>query len=81
MIEVARLHAAEAGLQIDYRLAALETLLGDHCSAPALMSSPAWRLLEHVPQPADTVHTLAKLLRPGAPLFVSTIHRNLRHFC
>jgi 2-polyprenyl-6-hydroxyphenyl methylase/3-demethylubiquinone-9 3-methyltransferase len=37
-------------------------------------------MLEHVPQPAATVQTLARLLRPGGQLFISTIHRNLRAF-
>src|SRR5207253_1165023 len=35
---------------------------------------------EHVPRPAAMTATLARALRPGGALFVSTINRNLRSF-
>src|SRR2546429_5399129 len=37
-------------------------------------------MLEHVPRPAAMTATLARALRPGGALFVSTINRNLRSF-
>ena len=37
-------------------------------------------MLEHVPAPAAMTATLARLLRPGGALFVSTLNRNLRSF-
>ena len=78
MIEVARLHAAAEQLPIDYRLV----------DAPELAQGAAgefdivtcMEMLEHVPQPAATVATLAALARPGGALFVSTINRNLKAF-
>ena len=37
-------------------------------------------MLEHVPDPERMVGTLAKLVKPGGALFVSTINRNLKSF-
>ena len=78
MIEVARLHAAAAGLAIDYRLAGAEELLRE--SAAGFDTVTCMEMLEHVPRPAAMVRTLAALVRPGGTLFVSTLNRNLRSF-
>ena len=80
MIEVAKLHALEAGLQIDYKLAAADTLQDDPAADAGFDVITCMEMLEHVPQPAATVATLAQLLRPGGVLFVSTIHRSLKSF-
>jgi 2-polyprenyl-6-hydroxyphenyl methylase / 3-demethylubiquinone-9 3-methyltransferase len=78
MVEVARLHAAEEALDIDYRVASAEEL------AAALAASfdviTCMEMLEHVPQPARMLATLASLVRPGGSLFVSTLNRNLKAF-
>jgi 2-polyprenyl-6-hydroxyphenyl methylase/3-demethylubiquinone-9 3-methyltransferase len=37
-------------------------------------------MLEHVPDPAGMVDSLARLVRPGGSVFVSTINRNLKSF-
>jgi len=78
MIEVARLHAAQSGLAIDYRLAAAEELARSGGAAFDVLT--CMEMLEHVPQPQHMVATLASLLRPGGALFVSTLNRNLRSF-
>lgn len=74
MIEVARLHAAEQGLAIDYRLCAAESL------QEAFDVVTCMEMLEHVPDPAAMTATLARRVRPGGALFVSTINRNLKSF-
>ena len=78
MVEVARLHAAEEGLQVDYRVAAAEELAA--ASAPAFDVITCMEMLEHVPQPALMLATLASLVRPGGSVFVSTLNRNLKSF-
>jgi 2-polyprenyl-6-hydroxyphenyl methylase/3-demethylubiquinone-9 3-methyltransferase len=78
MIEVARLHAAEAGLEIDYRVCAAGALLGEAPEAFTLIT--CLEVLEHVPDPAALVRTLAQLLEPGGTLILSTLNRNLRSF-
>lgn len=78
MIEVARRHAAESGLGIDYRVAAAEEL---HASAAGAFDVvTCMEMLEHVPEPQRMVATLAGLTRPGGELFVSTLNRNLKSF-
>ncbi|MFX5801499.1 methyltransferase domain-containing protein, partial [Acinetobacter baumannii] len=37
-------------------------------------------MLEHVPDPALTIATLARLVSPGGSIFVSTLNRNLKSF-
>jgi 2-polyprenyl-6-hydroxyphenyl methylase/3-demethylubiquinone-9 3-methyltransferase len=78
MIEVARLHAAESAVTVDYRIAAAEELAAAEPRGFDIVT--CMEMLEHVPEPAAMTATLARLLRPGGALFVSTINRNLRAF-
>ena len=78
MIEVARLHAAEQNLPIEYRVADAEALLATHAGQFDVVT--CMEMLEHVPNPAGTVATLAQLTRPGGSVFISTINRNLKSF-
>lgn len=78
MIQVARLHARAGGLEIDYRCESVESLAA---AAPGAFDVvTCMEMLEHVPEPAGTLHALATLLRPGGRLFVSTLNRSLRAF-
>jgi len=78
MIEVARLHASESALPIDYRCASSAQLVA---AAPAGFDVVCClELIEHVPEPEVLMRELASLLRPGGDLFVSTINRSLRSF-
>jgi 2-polyprenyl-6-hydroxyphenyl methylase/3-demethylubiquinone-9 3-methyltransferase len=78
MVEVARLHAAEEGLEVDYRVAAAEELAAS--SAHSFDVITCMEMLEHVPQPEQMLATLASLVRPGGSVFVSTLNRNLKSF-
>lgn len=78
MIEVARMHAAAHDLAIDYQVASAEALL--ERSPGAFDVVTCMEMLEHVPQPASMLATLAGLVRPGGSVFVSTLNRNLRSF-
>jgi len=78
MIEVARLHAAESGLAIDYRVAAAEELAQQQPGHYHVVT--CMEMLEHVPDPCAMTATLARLLAPGGALFVSTLNRNLKSF-
>ncbi len=74
-IGVARTHAAQAGLSIDYRVG----LAGDLLEGEARFAAvAALEVIEHVPDQAAFVATLAALLAPGGVLFVSTLNRTLR---
>ena len=78
MIEVARLHAHESQLQIDYQLCAAEQFVAQATSAFDVIT--CMELVEHVPSPAALFAAMTRLLRPGGDLFISTINRNLRSF-
>jgi 2-polyprenyl-6-hydroxyphenyl methylase/3-demethylubiquinone-9 3-methyltransferase len=78
MIEVARLHAAEQGLDIRYRLVAADELAAAEPGAFDVVT--CMEMLEHVPEPARMMKTLGGLVRPGGAVFISTINRNLKSF-
>jgi 2-polyprenyl-6-hydroxyphenyl methylase/3-demethylubiquinone-9 3-methyltransferase len=78
MIELAKLHALESGLRIDYRLTSAADLLATKLAPFEVVT--CMEMLEHVPDPAGTLATVAQLTRPGGDVFVSTINRNLKSF-
>jgi 2-polyprenyl-6-hydroxyphenyl methylase / 3-demethylubiquinone-9 3-methyltransferase len=78
MVEVARLHAAEEGLGVDYRVAAAEELAAGLAQSFDVIT--CMEMLEHVPQPERMLATLSALVRPGGAVFVSTLNRNLKAF-
>jgi 2-polyprenyl-6-hydroxyphenyl methylase/3-demethylubiquinone-9 3-methyltransferase len=78
MIEVARLHAAEQGLDITYKVVSAEEIAA---ATPAGFDVvTCMEMLEHVPDPERMTGTLGTLVRPGGAVFVSTINRNLKSF-
>jgi 2-polyprenyl-6-hydroxyphenyl methylase/3-demethylubiquinone-9 3-methyltransferase len=78
MIEVARLHAHESQLDIDYDLCSVEEYAARNPAGFEVVT--CMELIEHVPDPARLVAAMATLLRPGGELIVSTINRSLRSF-
>jgi 2-polyprenyl-6-hydroxyphenyl methylase / 3-demethylubiquinone-9 3-methyltransferase len=78
MIEVARLHAQESQLNIDYQLCSAEQY-AQRSERPFDVIT-CMELIEHVPDPAGLLQAIARLLRPGGQFFISTINRNLRSF-
>ena len=71
---VARLHAAENGLSIDYRETAVEDL-AQHEAKPLFDVGTCLEMLEHVPDPVSVVRACASLVKPGGYVFFSTINR------
>lgn len=76
-IPVARIHADQQGLSIDYR----------HTTAEALDAAGerfdvvlALEIVEHVADPQGFVTTCANLLRPGGLMIGSTLNRTARSF-
>ncbi|HMQ40830.1 MAG TPA: bifunctional 2-polyprenyl-6-hydroxyphenol methylase/3-demethylubiquinol 3-O-methyltransferase UbiG [Paracoccus sp. (in: a-proteobacteria)] len=76
-IEVARIHADQVGLQIDYRAETAEALLAAGESFDAVL---AMEIVEHVADPPGFVASCHDLLRPGGVLVMSTLNRTLRSY-
>ncbi len=77
-LAVARLHAADSGLDIDYRRITAEQLAAE---SPGRFDVVAcMEMLEHVPDPAAVVAACAALTRPGGSVFFSTLNRNPKSF-
>jgi 2-polyprenyl-6-hydroxyphenyl methylase/3-demethylubiquinone-9 3-methyltransferase len=77
-VAVAKLHALESGVAVDYREMAAEALASAEPGAFDLVT--CLEMLEHVPDPAAVVAATARLVRPGGDVVFSTINRNARSF-
>lgn len=72
-IAAARAHAAQSGVDIDYRVAAAEELAESMPGAFDVVT--CMELLEHVPDPPAVVAACARLARPGSVAVFATINR------
>ncbi len=72
-LTVARLHALESGIELDYRQTTAEALAGEEPESFDIVT--CMEMLEHVPDPASVVTALARLVKPGGHVFLSTINR------
>ncbi|GJL83707.1 MAG: ubiquinone biosynthesis O-methyltransferase [marine bacterium B5-7] len=75
-LTVARLHARESGIEVDYRQIPAEQLASEQPGEFDVVT--CLEMLEHVPDPASIVAAAARLVRPGGQVFFSTINRNPR---
>jgi 2-polyprenyl-6-hydroxyphenyl methylase/3-demethylubiquinone-9 3-methyltransferase len=76
-IGVARLHASQSGLAIDYRTATAEDLAAAGEQFDVVL---AMEVIEHVADVDLFLDACAKLVKPGGLLFVATLNRTLRSF-
>lgn len=73
-LQVARLHALETGVEVNYRQGTVEALAEELPGQFDVVT--CMETLEHVPDPASVVRACARLAKPGGQLFFSTINRN-----
>ena len=78
VLEVARLHLLESGLQIDYRQISAEALAEQE--AGGFDAITCMEMLEHVPDPGAILAAIARLLKPGGQAFLSTLNRTPQAF-
>jgi 2-polyprenyl-6-hydroxyphenyl methylase/3-demethylubiquinone-9 3-methyltransferase len=78
LVEVARLHALEAGVTVNYRTESAEQHARSNTARYDRVT--CMEMLEHVPDPAAVVTALATLVRPGGDVFVSTLNRTPRAY-
>jgi 2-polyprenyl-6-hydroxyphenyl methylase/3-demethylubiquinone-9 3-methyltransferase len=78
LIRVARQHASDTQTEVEYVLGSAE----DHAATCAEQYDivTCMEMLEHVPDPAAVITALARLVRPGGHVVVSTINRTPRAY-
>lgn len=73
-LSVARLHLLETGAKVDYQHIAAESMATEHPATFDVVT--CLEMLEHVPDPQQTVAACAQLVKPGGDVFLSTLNRN-----
>lgn len=73
-LAVARLHAEESGVAVDYRRISVEALAEERPGSFEVVT--CLEMLEHVPDPGSVVRACARLVKPGGQVFFSTLNRN-----
>ena len=73
-LEVARLHALESGITVNYVQQTVEDHAASHAGQYDVVT--CMEMLEHVPDPRSVVLACAQLVKPGGEVFFSTINRN-----
>ncbi|WP_429945881.1 bifunctional 2-polyprenyl-6-hydroxyphenol methylase/3-demethylubiquinol 3-O-methyltransferase UbiG [Bibersteinia trehalosi] len=81
-LEVARLHAEQSGLNIDYQQTTIEDFLQKQtaCNAEKFDVITCMEMLEHVPEPLSIIQSCQALLKPNGTLFFSTINRTFKAY-
>lgn len=74
-IEVAKLHAAESGVSVDYRVATAEDLADAGEKFDVVLNM---EVVEHVADVPLFVSRCAEMVKPGGIMFVATINRTLK---
>ena len=78
LVEVARLHALESDVDVEYRLESAEQHARHRAACYDVVT--CMEMLEHVPDPSAVLGALAALARPGGDVFVSTLNRTPRAY-
>jgi 2-polyprenyl-6-hydroxyphenyl methylase/3-demethylubiquinone-9 3-methyltransferase len=73
-LDIARRHAIDSGLAIDYQQTTAEDLASRHAGQFDIVT--CLEMLEHVPEPSSIINAIATLVKPGGHVFLSTINRN-----
>lgn len=75
-LEVARLHALESQVQVDYQCIAVEQMAQQNPQQYDLVT--CLEMLEHVPDPESVVKACAEMVRVGGTVVFSTLNRNIK---
>lgn len=76
-IEVAKLHAAQSGLDIDYRAVPSEALEADGETFDVILNM---EVVEHVADVDMYLKSCAAMVKPGGIMFVATINRTMKAY-
>lgn len=73
-LQVAKLHALESGIRVEYVQETVEEHAEKHAHQYDVVT--CMEMLEHVPDPQSVVRACARLVKPGGEVFFSTLNRN-----
>ncbi|MEM1268078.1 MAG: bifunctional 2-polyprenyl-6-hydroxyphenol methylase/3-demethylubiquinol 3-O-methyltransferase UbiG [Pseudomonadota bacterium] len=76
-IPVARLHAEQSGLEIDYRVTTAEDLAAADETFDVVLNM---EVVEHVAEPSAYLASCARLLKPGGIMVASTLNRTAKSY-
>ncbi|MDA9556066.1 bifunctional 2-polyprenyl-6-hydroxyphenol methylase/3-demethylubiquinol 3-O-methyltransferase UbiG [Vibrio sp.] len=77
-LDIARLHALESGVKVNYIQSTIEEHAVAHPQQYDVVT--CMEMLEHVPDPQSIVTSCAKLVKPGGHVFFSTLNRNIKSY-
>ena len=77
-LDVARLHALESGVSVNYQQATAEDYAQQHGNQFDVVT--CMEMLEHVPEPMSVIQACADLAKPGATLFFSTLNKTAKAY-
>ncbi len=72
-LTVAKLHSLETSVPVEYIKVPAEQFANEHPERFDVIT--CMEMLEHVPDPASIIHAVAKLAKPGADVFFSTLNK------
>ena len=77
-LNVAKLHALEAGVTVNYEKITAEEKAADHSAQFDIVT--CMEMLEHVPDPASIIKACSDLVKPGGYVFFSTLNKTIKSY-
>lgn len=77
-LNVAKLHALESGLIINYEKITAEEKAQQNKEGFDIVT--CMEMLEHVPDPASVINACAQLVKPGGLVFFSTLNKTIKSY-
>ena len=77
-LKVAKLHALEAGVKVDYQKIPAEEQAQQHPQAYDVVT--CMEMLEHVPDPASIIRACSDMVKPGGLVFFSTLNKSIKAY-
>lgn len=75
-LSVARLHALDSGVDVDYQQITAEEFAAEHAGQFDIVT--CLEMLEHVPNPSTVIAACASSVKPGGRVIFSTLNRTLK---
>ena len=77
-LNVAKLHALEANVKVDYQKITAEEKAQQHPEHYDVVT--CMEMLEHVPDPASIIQACSKMVKPGGYVFFSTLNKTIKSY-